>query len=471
MSVTETTPLLMQDVAPDSFPQPGEVFMEKYRIEKVLNRGGFGCVYKAMQQELNRAVAIKVLQPASRIGFQDDSVAEARRLEIVTRRFEREAQLVSQLRDPHTVMVYDFGLTPSGLLYMVLEYVDGAPLNEVLETEGALGPERSVKIIKQVLSSLQEAHAFHMLHRDIKPANIMLFNHVGRRDQVKVLDFGLAKAIDDPHFTADNPDLTDAEVLIGTPRYMSPEQIRGHRLTPATDMYSLGLVFYELLTGDKAVDSKSTMNTLARHVNEEPILLPEDIALPNGLRSVVNRMLDKSAKRRLNSAEEILRLLESWNSKEVLVPLPASALKEEIEVVEVVSAPAWLFAAAVVLLMLLFLGIFALIPGDKPVEPTTQVTQGTQDTQPVISTPPPKEDLVLAGPDVEVADVEVADVEVAIQPEEEVEVPPEEDVADAAAIKEVEEKPEPKSVKKSSRPSEKRPDKKLDFLRTLDSTP
>jgi len=467
MSATETMPpLLLQDVAPDSFPQPGEIFMEKYRIEKVLNRGGFGCVYRALQQELNRSVAIKVLQPASRIGFQDDSVAEARRLETVTRRFEREAQLVSQLRDPHTVMVYDFGLTPSGLLYMVLEYVDGAPLNEVLENEGALGPERSVKIVKQVLSSLQEAHAFNMLHRDIKPANIMLFNHVGRRDQVKVLDFGLAKAIDDPHFTADNPDLTDAEVLIGTPRYMSPEQIRGSRLTPATDMYSLGLVFYELLTGDKAVDSKSTMNTLARHVNEDPIVLPNNVDLPNGLRSIVNRMLDKSAKRRLGSAEEVLRLLESWNSKEVLVPLPASALGDEIEVVEVITAPPWLLAAAAVASILLVLGVFSLFSGGEIA--TDEVPQ----EGPLVQIPE-QEDFVIGEP-------EVAAEEIVPEPElvAEVELPPEEEeIPVQIADQKVEDprKVEPKTDRRAvnNKPPETKPaeKKKLDFLRTLDSTP
>jgi serine/threonine-protein kinase len=446
--------------------------MEKYRIEKILNRGGFGCVYRASQTELQRAVAIKVLQPASRIGFQDDSEAEAKRLQVVTRRFEREAQLVSQLRDPHTVMVYDFGHTPSGLLYMVLEYVDGLPLNEVLEREGALGAERSVKIIEQVLSSLQEAHAFNMLHRDIKPANIMLFDHVGRRDQVKVLDFGLAKAIDDPHFTADNPDLTDAEVLIGTPRYMSPEQIRGHRLTPATDMYSLGLVFYELLTGEKAVDAKSTMNTLARHVNDEPIQLPAEINIPNGLRSIVNRMLDKDAKRRLSSSEDILKLLDSWNSKEVLVPLPASALADEIEVVKVVTPPTWFLAGASALVVALVLGSLWTItslfnspePKDVSLETSSPMEAQVAKSEPAMAEPEPKEpeknepEMVFDSPP-EVAAEEAPLEEIA--PEE---TPPE--PLEEAEVKVEEPKDAPK-VRKTSKP--KTDKNKLDFLRTLDS--
>jgi serine/threonine protein kinase len=232
--------------AQSHFPIAGDLFVGRFTIESVLNRGGFGCVYKAMQNDLGRPVAIKVLRPATRIGFNDDVSAEERRLEIVSKRFEREAQLVSQLRDPHTVLMYEYGQTPDGLLYMVLEFISGDALSRVVEVEGAISPDRAVNIVLQVLSSLEEAHARGVLHRDIKPPNIMLYSHMGRADQVKVLDFGLAKSMDDPIFSADNPDLTDDEVLIGTPRYMSPEQIRGHRLAPSTDIYSLGLVFYEL---------------------------------------------------------------------------------------------------------------------------------------------------------------------------------------------------------------------------------
>lgn len=440
--------------------------MGKYRIESVLNRGGFGCVYRALQLELNRAVAIKVLQPASRVGFQDDSAAEAKRLEVVTRRFEREAQLVSQLRDPNTVMMYDFGHTPSGLLYMVLEFVDGAPLNDVLETQGAVGPERAVKIIRQVLSSLQEAHAFNMLHRDIKPGNIMLFNHVGRTDQVKVLDFGLAKAIDDPHFTADNPDLTDAEVLIGTPRYMSPEQIRGHRLSPTTDIYSLGLVFYELLTGEKAVDSKSTMNTLARHVNDEPIVLPGSLDIPNGLRNIVNRMLEKDTKRRLQSAEEVLRLLEAWNSKEVLVPLSASMLSDDIEIVEVVKAPGWLWGAGATAIALVVIGFGMLMgPGEEEtpepvviVQPTIEKTPpSTTILEPVI--PPKVEEVEIAA---EVKETLEEDPEITDTPEE-VEADNVNSNTTKKAVK-VDRKTESNSSK--TKPENK---SKLPFLKTMDS--
>lgn len=293
------------------FPEPGDLFFGQFRIESVLNRGGFGCVYEATQVRLDRKVAVKVLQPASRIGFDDDAEAKSRRLKTVEERFRREAKLVSRLRDPNTVRMHDYGTTEAGLLFMVLEFVEGRPLSDVLEDEGALAPRRCVSILNKILQSLEEAHTFGMLHRDIKPHNIMVFDHIGRTDQVKVLDFGLAKSIDDPAFTADNPDLTDDDVLIGTPRYMSPEQIRGEPLNPATDIYSTGLVAYEMLTGTKAVQGDSTMKTLARHINARPITLPEDLAVSDELRSIINRMLLKDRSERYVEVSEVLEELEA----------------------------------------------------------------------------------------------------------------------------------------------------------------
>lgn len=341
-----------------NFPAAGDMFVGRFKIDAVLNRGGFGCVYKATQVDLKRPVAIKVLRPASRVGFNDDSNAEAKRLEVVAKRLEREAQLVSQLRDPHTVMMYEFGQTPDGLLFMILEYINGRPLSAVVEEEGAQTAERAVHIIMQVLSSLEEAHARGMLHRDIKPPNIMLYDLLDRRDQVKVLDFGLAKAMDDPVFNADNPDLTDDEVLIGTPRYMSPEQIRGHKLGPSTDIYSLGLVFYELLAGEKAVSAKSTMNTLARHINEIPIRLPDELEVDNRLRVIVNKMLDKDVARRYQSASEVMKELEAWKAD------PWADVVEFEEIIEPVvpqnDNKKWIAVGVVIAVLLMLVFYFAL---------------------------------------------------------------------------------------------------------------
>ncbi len=376
-----------------TFPVAGDVFVGRFTIESILNRGGFGCVYKAMQNDLGRPVAIKVLRPATRVGFNDDKSAADRRLDIVSKRFEREAQLVSQLRDPHTVLMYEYGQTPDGLLYMVLEFINGQALSDVIAEEGAVTPTRAVNIVLQALSSLEEAHARGVLHRDIKPPNIMLYSHMGRRDQIKVLDFGLAKSMDDPVFNADNPDLTDDEVLIGTPRYMSPEQIRGHRLAPSTDIYSLGLVFYELLVGEKAVMAKSTMNTLARHINEVPIRLPDELEVEPSLRRIVNQMIEKDVSKRYASASAIMQDLENYKVEPSVDYLDYESLIEyELEEisVEVVAPPGdnRKRVAIVILIVFFCLAIGFMIFGDntEPEAPTEVANEAnikvTEPTQP-----------------------------------------------------------------------------------------
>ncbi len=374
-----------------NFPNLEEVFQNRYRIVSVINRGGFGRVYRAQQLELNRDVAIKVLQPITRDGM--DAEVEASRLAIVKKRFEREAQLVSQLRDSHTVVMHDYGTTDEGLLYMVLEYIDGRPLDKVIEEEGALEPERVVRIARQILWSLQEAHALTMLHRDVKPQNIMLFDHAGRIDLVKVLDFGLAKSAESAEFRAEDPDLTGDQVILGTPRYMSPEQIRGEPLEPSSDLYSLGLVIFEMLCGYKAVGGESTMNTLARHLNDVPILLPDDVELPNGLRDIVNRMLTKQAAERLQSAEEVLEALEFWDTATSVLGETSDPADGTLGFVEDRRKRTLVWTAAAVLSLFLFVAVVSAAIGGDP-----KVVVPAPDLDEVDIAPPPQPVTVVVEP-------------------------------------------------------------------------
>ena len=297
------------------FPRIGELFVGRYRIDSVVGAGGFSQVYRAKQIDLGRDVAIKVLKPV-----RDDSKSESEReakFEQVARRFEREARLISRLKDRNTVIMYDHGRTHDGLLFMVLEYVDGRTVSDLIAETGPLAPDRVVKILEQALTSLHEAHSLGVLHRDIKPGNIMVYEHVGRADQVKVLDFGIAKAVDRSdtgergHTTSS--DVTADGVLVGTPRYMSPEQIRGKTLGPGSDIYSLGLVTFEMLNGTKAVDADSSLRIIARHLDTDPILVPDDLPIPLTLRAIVNRMLLKDPAARYASCDEVLHDLAAWN--------------------------------------------------------------------------------------------------------------------------------------------------------------
>lgn len=297
----------------DHFPSLGTTFAGRYQLQSELGRGGFARIYLAEQTDLSRKVALKILNPAGRMTGTDSDA--------LVGRFRREGKLVANLRDPHTVTMYDYGQTDAGLLYMVFEHIDGENLREVLNREGRLGADRVESILRQCLMSLQEAHSFGVLHRDIKPDNIMLYEHLGRRDQIKVLDFGIAKSILDDHEETFAAELTQTGTIVGTPRYMAPEQLRQESLTPATDIFSLGLVAYELLTQAKAVKADSFAQIIAEQVSPHPIRLPEQVAVPWPFRQIIDRMIEKEVSRRFQSAQEVLEALDQcdWDSAPTLV--------------------------------------------------------------------------------------------------------------------------------------------------------
>lgn len=266
-----------------------------YRINSLIGAGGCSRVYLGVDENVGRQAAIKVLLPAH---------GEEGYSETVIQRFEREARIVANLRDPHSVQLYEYGQTDDGMLYMIFEFIEGDTLEEVRRRDGALSVLRVVKILEQVLLSLEEAHTMGLVHRDIKPANIMLFEHIGRKDQVKVLDFGVGKAVG-PDST--RQDITEAGMLIGTPRYMAPEQWSSDGdISQQTDIYSLGLVIYELLTGERAITASEPVHIMKAHIDPTPITLPERLDIPSGFRRVVNTMLQKDPEERYASASDVL---------------------------------------------------------------------------------------------------------------------------------------------------------------------
>src|SRR5690554_273746 len=301
----------------DNFPKPGGIFQNRYRIGSVIGHGGFAQIYQAEQIDLGRQVALKVLNPGLR---GNDAHGQE-----VAERFRREAKLVASLRDPHTITMHDYGRTDDALLYMVFEYIDGRTLSGLVRDEGKISARRAVKILRQCLSSLQEAHALGVLHRDIKPANIMVYEHIGRTDQVKVLDFGIAKSVLAGE-ESNGQDLTQAGMIIGTPRYMAPEQLRGTPLGPQTDLYSLGLVAYELLAGQKAIELDSMVSIITRQVSNEPIQLPEHIGVSPRLAALVNGMLHKSERERFQNAGEVLRALDALSEQDLEAEIFATPL-------------------------------------------------------------------------------------------------------------------------------------------------
>ncbi len=280
--------------------QPGQVFEGKYKILRELGRGGFGMVYLAFQEGMDRHVALKILK--SSVTAQAPSAKD---------RFLREVKIISRLKHPNTVTIHDFGETWDGGLYMVLEYVEGETLKQVLKREGAQDPLRGAEIARQIARSLSEAHQHGVVHRDLKPANIMLTSIETGKDFVKVLDFGVARLLDAPTDDLTSVGLPEGErELIGTPRYMSPEQVRGENLTGASDIYGLGLMLYELLAGEPAVQGDTTMGLITQQISPEPLRLPHLNAFPPPLQDIVRISTTKQLNDRFQTADQMADALE-----------------------------------------------------------------------------------------------------------------------------------------------------------------
>ena len=280
--------------------EPGHLFEGKYRILRELGRGGFGMVYLAFQVAMDRHVALKVLKPG--VGSEAPSARE---------RFLREVKIISKLRHPNTVTIHDYGETFEGVVYMVLEFVEGDTLKDILKAEGAQTPMRALALTRQITRSLAEAHRHGIVHRDLKPANIMVTDLDTEPDFVKVLDFGVARLLG-----KQNDDLTSIGVpegeraLIGTPRYMSPEQVRGESLTGASDLYGMGLILYEMLVGEPAVQGDTTMGLISQQLTPEPLRLPSLMALHPLLQDLIRTATQKNIARRFRSAEEFCESID-----------------------------------------------------------------------------------------------------------------------------------------------------------------
>jgi serine/threonine protein kinase len=266
----------------------------QFRILQKIGSGGMGAVYKALQPAMNRMVAVKILHPKL-----------ANRKDLVSR-FRREARAMSHLTHPNTVRVFLYGELDDGSLYIVMEHLEGRNLNQTVRAEGPMSIERALPIMVQASFALEEAHAAGIVHRDLKPENIFLCQQGGLRDFAKLLDFGLAK-VTEREMHPGSVILTQEGMVFGTPEFMSPEQAQGRTLTPASDIYSLAVILYELLTGKLPFDAKSAMDYLNLHVTAKPIPIHQRIpgkTFPPLLWTVLERALAKRPEERQATAAE-----------------------------------------------------------------------------------------------------------------------------------------------------------------------
>jgi serine/threonine-protein kinase len=271
----------------------GRVIADRFEIVSRIGSGGMGAVYKARQVGMDRHVAIKVL------------LRELAHDEKVARRFKIEALAVSRLTHPNTIRIYDFGQLDDGLLYFAMEFLEGISLERARRRDGPMSVTRVLHVVRQIADSLTEAHGKGIVHRDLKPDNIYLSPVGGDPDFVKVLDFGVAKLRE-----ADQRQgtLTQAGVIFGTPRYMAPEQCRSLPVDHRADLYSVGVLAYEMLTGRPPFDAENPLSILIQHVQEPPPPMAEarpDIEVPAEVEAFVLKALEKSPDRRFQTAIDV----------------------------------------------------------------------------------------------------------------------------------------------------------------------
>lgn len=289
-------------------PLIGRNLERRFLIKERLGTGGMGAVYRAWQGSVGREVAVKVIEARLKGG------------RLAAKRFLREAKLASRLSHANTVSVIDFGQTEDGLLYLVMELVKGRTLGDVLLEDGRFGVDRMVRVGVQLCDALEAAHKLAIIHRDLKPSNIILLDEPRGRDHVKVLDFGLAKSLADEGSTT----MTQSDAIMGTPSYIPPEAVTLMQFDERSDLYSLGVILYEVLAGRLPFNATTVQEMLRQHAYDQPQPLPPDVAPP--VAGFLYRLLSKQPDHRPQTAAEVRDILLSFAGvPDRVTPLPLSA--------------------------------------------------------------------------------------------------------------------------------------------------
>jgi serine/threonine protein kinase len=278
-----------------------DILNGSFRILQKIGSGGMGAVYKAMDLQNSRMVGVKILHPKL-----------ANRKDLVSR-FGREARALSQLSHPNTVRVFLYGELEDGALYIIMELLEGKNLNQTVRSEGPFPVARALPILIQACGALDEAHRAGIIHRDLKPENIFLVQTSEVRDFPKLLDFGLAK-VGERQMRPGSVILTQEGMVFGTPEFMSPEQAQGKTLAPASDVYSLAVILYEVLTGKLPFEAKSAMDYIQMHVTGRPIPLNQRVpgmSFPPLLEQVMDRALAKKDVDRFASAADFAAAMQA----------------------------------------------------------------------------------------------------------------------------------------------------------------
>jgi len=275
-------------------PLLGATLADKYLVMNEIGRGGMSIVYKGKHTLMDRIVAIKML------------ISQLVEDQTSTKRFQQEAQAVSCLAHPNVIGVHDFGIAPTGQPYIVMDFLVGESLADVIKRDGFIGEQRAIPIFKQACDALDHAHKKGIVHRDLKSSNIMLVEEEGRRDLVKVVDFGIAKLMPSSGKQAQN--LTQTGEIFGSPIYMSPEQCLGQPLDARSDIYSMGVLMYETLTGMPPLMGHTIVETMQKHVGTKPDAMAKmrpDLPFSREIEAIVAKSLSKEANDRFQSMQNL----------------------------------------------------------------------------------------------------------------------------------------------------------------------
>jgi len=314
MPVPPPIPESARGDGPGAGPRVGSLLAERYRLDELVGEGAMGRVYRAEHVLMKKRVAVKVLH------------AELTRVPEMVARFEREAMAAANLDHPNAAAAIDFGRTPDGSIFLVMEHVEGTILSQTID-RGRVPPTRAVHIVRQVLLALERAHGRGIVHRDVKPGNVMLVPRGDDPDFVKLLDFGIARFSPSEH---PGKELTQRGTAFGTPEYMAPEQVRGEPVDARADLYSVGVLLYELLTGEVPFADESAVKVMSAHLKEAPTPpseLDPPVALDPRLESILLTLLEKDPDARFGGARAVVNALDA------LAPAPRAWRKRAAAIV------------------------------------------------------------------------------------------------------------------------------------------
>lgn len=285
----------LEEHDPASDFKTGHVFGDRYRVERLIAAGGMGFVYMATDLEQQQAVALKIM----RTSLQRDPVA--------IERFRREVRTIRRLMHPNTIELIDYGVTEEGFMFLVMEWLHGKDLREIMRIKRRLSAITATRVALQVCWSLSEAHMKGIIHRDLKPENIFIMHNPGPHLRIKVVDFGLAKVVSGPE---SGEQITRGGVVCGTPEYMSPEQAKGEKLDGRSDVYALGCVMYAMLEGDAPFRGKKALDVAMMHINNPFPPLGERV--PAQLRGIIMKCVEKKAADRYPDVNALASALEAF---------------------------------------------------------------------------------------------------------------------------------------------------------------